>query len=91
MSSTRKAKNGKPPVSEAPLITSLEEHHRPKMAVSTKREDELRARKLREIKAQIEEGTYRIDAADLAKSIVRREIVRLLSGKPPKPDKRSGS
>lgn len=73
MSSTRKAKSGKPSVSEAPLITSLEERQR-------------RAQKLGEIKAQIEEGTYRIDAADVAKSIIRREIARLLGGKGP--DKR---
>ena len=74
MRSTRKAKSGKPPVSEAPaVVISPEERRR-------------RAQKLREIKAQIEAGTYRVGAADVAKSIVRREITRLLGGKGP--DKR---
>ena len=74
MSSTRKAKSGKPPVSEAPAV------------ISSPEERQRRAQKLKEIKAQIEAGTYRISAADVAKSIVRREITRLLGGKGP--DKR---
>src|SRR5438034_849298 len=47
MSSTRKAKSGKPPVSEAPAV------------ISSPEERQRRAQKLREIKARIEEGTYR--------------------------------
>jgi anti-sigma28 factor (negative regulator of flagellin synthesis) len=90
MNSTKKAKNGKLSVSEAPLILSLEERQRLKMA-SAKREEELRAQKIREIKARIEGGAYRIGAADVAKSIVRREIARLLGGKRPSSHKRGGS
>jgi flagellar biosynthesis anti-sigma factor FlgM len=92
MSSTRKAKGGVPLPSEtAPVIISLEEHRRVKMEKLAKRKNELRAQKIREIKAQIEEGTYRVDAADVAKSVIRGEIVRLLNGNRPNPDKRKES
>ncbi|HEV8716660.1 MAG TPA: flagellar biosynthesis anti-sigma factor FlgM [Candidatus Binatia bacterium] len=91
MNSTKKAKSGKLSVNEAPpVIISLAERRRLKMA-SAKREEELRARKVREIKARIEEGTYHIDAANVAKSIVRREVARLLSGKRPNSHKRGES
>jgi len=90
MNSSKKAKNGKLSERETPLIISLEERQRLKMA-SAKREEELRARKIREIKAQLEEGTYRIGAADVAKSIVRREIARLLGSNRPSSHKRGES
>lgn len=82
MNSTRKVKSGKSPAGEAaPVVISLEERRRLEMEASAKREAELRAQKIKEIKARIEQGTYRVDAADVAKNIVRREIVRLLGGK----------
>ena len=92
MSSARKAKNRTPPASEAaPVIVSLEERRRLKLETSAKRREELRAQKLRDIKARIEQGTYHVDAAKVAKSIVRSEIARLLEGKRPNPAKKKKS
>jgi flagellar biosynthesis anti-sigma factor FlgM len=92
MSSDRKEKRGKIPASEAASgIISLEERRRLKKMALAKRGDELRAQKVREIKEQIEEGTYHIDAADVAKSLVRGEVARLLGGKRPAPNKRRES
>jgi flagellar biosynthesis anti-sigma factor FlgM len=92
MSSDRKEKRGKIPASEAASgIISLEERRRFKMAALAKRGDELRAQKVREIKEQIEEGTYHIDAADVAKSLVRGEVAQLLGSKRPTPNKRRES
>jgi anti-sigma28 factor (negative regulator of flagellin synthesis) len=56
--------------------------------VLAKRREELRAQKIRDIKARIEQGTYHVDAADVAKSIVRSGIARLLDGKRPNSDKK---
>ncbi len=92
MSSTRKERREQPPASEAAQgIISLEERRRLKMEALAKRGDELRAQKVREIKEQIEEGSYHIDAADVAKSLVRSEVARLLGGKRPNPNKRRES
>jgi negative regulator of flagellin synthesis FlgM len=43
--------------------------------------DELRADKVKNIKEQVEKGTYRVDSEDVAKSIVRSEVSRLLEKK----------
>ena len=42
------------------------------------RGDELRAEKVRRIKAQIAQGTYYVDTEAVAKSMLRSEIARLL-------------
>lgn len=92
MSSGRKEKRGKPPASEvAPGSVSLEERRRLKMEALVKRGDALRAQKIKAIKEQLEEGTYHISAADVAKSLVRSEVAWLLGGKRPTPDKRRKS
>ena len=93
MSSERKGKKvSKIPANEvAPDVISLEERRRLKMEALAKQGDELRAQKVREIRAQIKEGTYQIDAADVAKSLVRSEITRLLGGKRPTSNKRRES
>jgi len=92
MRSTRKAKNGTAPAREAaPVIPSLAARRRLKMEASAKRREELRARKIRDIKARLEEGTYHVDAAEVAKSIARSELARLLDGKRPNPAKRKNS
>lgn len=93
MSAERKGKKGsRTPASEAaPGIISLEERRRLKMVALAKRGDELRAQKVREIRAQIKEGTYHVDAAEVAKSLVRSEVTRLLGGKRPTPNKRRES
>jgi flagellar biosynthesis anti-sigma factor FlgM len=49
-----------------------------KVVALAERGDELRAEKLRQIKEQIEQGTYHVKAADVAKSVARHEISRLL-------------
>lgn len=49
--------------------------------VVAKESDELRAQKIKAIKKQIEEGTYHVDAAEVAKAIVRHETARLLGNK----------
>lgn len=92
MRSTRKAKNGTSPASEAaPVIVSLAERRRLKMEAAAKRREELRAQKIRDIKARIAAGTYHVDAAEVAKSIVRSELALLLEGKRPNPAKRRKS
>ena len=92
MRSTRKAKNGTSPASEAaPVIPSLEARRRLKMEASAKRREELRAQKIGDIKARIAQGTYHVDAAEVAQSIARSELARLLDGKRPNPAKRKKS
>jgi anti-sigma28 factor (negative regulator of flagellin synthesis) len=62
-------------------LVSLETHPRWKGAILAKQGDDLRAEKIRKIKEQIQQGTYHIDASDVAKSIVRHEVTRLLGEK----------
>ncbi|MBI3801265.1 MAG: flagellar biosynthesis anti-sigma factor FlgM [Deltaproteobacteria bacterium] len=61
------------------------------MEASAKRSEELRAQKIRDIKARIAQGTYHVDAAEVAKSIARSELARLLDGKRSNPAKRKKS
>lgn len=42
------------------------------------RGDDMRAEKLRQLKEQIEQGTYHVEATDVAKSVARHEVTRLL-------------
>lgn len=49
--------------------------------VAEKEKAETREQKIKRIKKQIEEGTYHVDAAKVAKAIVRGEITRLLGSK----------
>jgi len=46
--------------------------------------DELRAEKVKALKEQIDGGNYNVGSADVAKSIVRSEIARVLEKKPAK-------
>lgn len=57
-----------------------------KVAALAQREAELRAQKLARIKDQIVQGKYHVNAADLAKAILRDELSQLLRGRT-KPDK----
>lgn len=43
--------------------------------------DQLRAEKVKELKAQIDVGQYHVDAKEVAKSILRGEVADLLSKK----------
>jgi anti-sigma28 factor (negative regulator of flagellin synthesis) len=56
------------------------ERHKGRGAVE-KEEAELRKQKTKRIKKQIAEGTYHVEATEVAKAIVRDEIARLLSNK----------
>ena len=40
--------------------------------------DELRAEKVRQIKEQVDAGQYKVDSTEVAKSIARSEVARLL-------------
>jgi anti-sigma28 factor (negative regulator of flagellin synthesis) len=43
-----------------------------------KQGDELRAEKVKRIKEQVEQGTYEVSSEDVAKSILRSEVSRLM-------------
>jgi anti-sigma28 factor (negative regulator of flagellin synthesis) len=58
---------------------SLEARHKTKMMA--KGTGKLREQKIRKITEQIEQGTYQVDAADVAKAIVCSKVARLLGGK----------
>ena len=51
-----------------------------RVGVLAERGDELRAEKVRRIKEQIAQGQYQVEAAEVAKGILRSEISRLLGG-----------
>jgi negative regulator of flagellin synthesis FlgM len=52
------------------------------IAELAKKGDELRAEKLEALKEKIDAGTYQVDPAEVAKSIVRSEVARALEKKP---------
>ena len=52
------------------------------IAELARRGDELRAEKVKLVKEQIDSGNYRVDAEEVAKSIVRSEVARVLEKKP---------
>lgn len=62
----------------AQVSISPEARQLQKVVELSKRGDDLRAEKLQRIKGQIENGTYHVDATDVAKSAARHEISRLL-------------
>ena len=49
-----------------------------RVAELAKKGDELRAGKVRQIKEQVEQGTYEVSSEDVAKSILRSEVSRLM-------------
>jgi flagellar biosynthesis anti-sigma factor FlgM len=92
MSSTRKAKLRPLSVREAaPVSISPQACRRSPVQALAKRAEELRAQKIKDIKARIEQGTYHVDAAEVAQSIVRTEIAWLLNGERPSPAKKKNS
>jgi flagellar biosynthesis anti-sigma factor FlgM len=62
----------------AQVSISAEARKLQKVVALAERGDELRAEKLRQLKEQIEQGTYHVEAADIAKSVTRHEVSRLL-------------
>ena len=49
-----------------------------RVAELAKKGDELRAEKVKRIKEQVEQGTYEVSSEDVAKSILRSEVSRLM-------------
>jgi negative regulator of flagellin synthesis FlgM len=62
----------------AQVSISAEARKLQKVVALAERGDELRAEKVRQLKEQIENGTYHVEAAEVAKSMTRHEISRLL-------------
>ena len=82
--STRKANTGRHATSAAaPVSVTPPACRRAQVTALAERGEELRAQKVKDLKARIEAGTYPVDAAEVAKSIVRTEVARLLDGKRP--------
>ena len=67
--------------SSAKVSISAEARYLQKAAELANRGDELRAEKVSKIKEQLQQGTYHVDAGEVAKSIVRSEVSRLLGKK----------
>lgn len=65
----------------ARVTISPEARQLQKVAELARRGDELRAEKVDKLKAQISRGEYHVDSEEVAKSMVRSEISRLLSKK----------
>jgi len=49
-----------------------------KVVTLAERGDDMRTEKLRQLKEQIDNGSYHVEAADVAKSIARHEVSKLL-------------
>ena len=64
---------------QAPLPADA--RHRESVDALAERGDELRAEKVRRIKEQVAQGQYQVEAAEVAKGILRSEIARLLGGR----------
>jgi flagellar biosynthesis anti-sigma factor FlgM len=62
----------------AKINISAEARYLQKAAELAGHGDDLRAAKLAKIKQQVEDGTYHVDAAEVANSIARSEVARLL-------------
>jgi flagellar biosynthesis anti-sigma factor FlgM len=62
----------------AQVSISAEARKLQKVATLAERGDNLRAEKLRQLKEQIDNGTYQVASADVANSIARHEISKLL-------------
>jgi flagellar biosynthesis anti-sigma factor FlgM len=62
----------------AQVSISAEARQLQRVAALAERGDELRTEKLNRIKEQLQQGTYHVEAADVAKGILRSEISRLL-------------
>jgi flagellar biosynthesis anti-sigma factor FlgM len=64
--------NGSASVNISPEARKLQ-----RIAELAQKGDDLRADKVRALKAQVESGQYNVPAADVAKDIVRSEVARL--------------
>jgi anti-sigma28 factor (negative regulator of flagellin synthesis) len=74
----RKAKSQRVEVSDIVQDDSaLEDDRRLRKGIAPKKADEIRAQKIKNIKKQIAAGTYHVEAAKVAKAVVRSETARL--------------
>jgi flagellar biosynthesis anti-sigma factor FlgM len=62
----------------AHVSISAEARKLQKVVALAERGDEMRAEKIRQLKEQIDNGSYHVETADVAKSIARHEISKLL-------------
>ena len=62
----------------AQIPVSAEAHRLQRVVALAKRGNEWRAEKVKQLKEQTRQGIYHVEAADVAKGIVRSEISRLL-------------
>jgi negative regulator of flagellin synthesis FlgM len=62
----------------AQVSISAEARKLQKVVTLAERGDNLRTEKLRQLKEQIDNGTYHVEAEDVAKSIARHDISKLL-------------
>jgi flagellar biosynthesis anti-sigma factor FlgM len=62
----------------AKISISDEARHLQKAAELAGKGDELRAAKVEKIKEQMDAGTYHVEAEEVAKSVARSEVARLL-------------
>lgn len=75
----RKASGESATVQISPQARKLQQ-----IAELARKGDELRAEKVKALKEQIDGGQYEVSSADVAKSIVRSEVARVLEKKPTK-------
>jgi flagellar biosynthesis anti-sigma factor FlgM len=69
-----------PPSGSATVSISQEAREMQKIAELARTGDELRAEKLRQVKERVAAGEYHVKSEDVAKSILRSEVSRLLKG-----------
>jgi len=62
----------------AKVDISLDARKMQRVAELAKKGDELRAEKVKQIKEQVAQGTYEVSSEDVAKSILRSEVSRLM-------------
>jgi negative regulator of flagellin synthesis FlgM len=71
---------GAPQTGETAKVSISEEaRYLQKAAELAGKGDELRAEKVNKIKEQLAQGAYKVDAEDVAKSVARSEVARLLN------------
>jgi flagellar biosynthesis anti-sigma factor FlgM len=79
----REGSDNETPSAGAPakINISAEARYLQKAAELAGRGDDIRAAKVAKIKEQLEQGTYNVDPGEVAKSIARSEVSRLLGKK----------
>lgn len=84
LSSQEKDPAGKTSGESATVQISLQARKLQQIAELARKGDQLRAEKVKALKERIDGGRYEVNSADVAKSIVRSEVARVLEKKPTK-------